>query len=165
MPFASDRMMMPNRCESISAWPMRRGGTWYVKAAEGKDRVFILAEQDFVAQEKGEPGQELVIRFEYRPATLTDWPENVREEKTAAGTEELTALAEKRLLALRDTSFAAWIAELALPYIKADGERADYSRLQAHMNRYVARNTFDYFIHKDLAHSCDASSISTSRTR
>ncbi len=122
-----------------------------VKAAEGKDRVFILAEQDFVAQEKGEPGQELVIRFEYRPATLTDWPENVREEKTMPPAQkELTALAEKRLLALRDTSFAAWIAELALPYIKADGERADYSRLRAHMNRYVARNTFDYFIHKDL---------------
>ena len=32
----------------------------------------------------------------------------------------------------------------------ASGERADYSRLEAHLRRYVARNTFDYFIHKDL---------------
>jgi len=35
-------------------------------------------------------------------------------------------------------------------HIKADGEQADYSRLAAHLNRYTARNTFDYFIHKDL---------------
>jgi adenine-specific DNA-methyltransferase len=28
--------------------------------------------------------------------------------------------------------------------------KADYSRLEAHLRRYTARNTFDYFIHKDL---------------
>ena len=47
----------------------------------GKDRVFILAPvigRDFIAEENGE----LVIRFEYRPATLTDWPDDVREGKT-----------------------------------------------------------------------------------
>src|SRR5690606_32108360 len=43
-----------------------------VKAAEGKDRVFILASQDFVALEEGEQGQELALRFEYRATTLTD---------------------------------------------------------------------------------------------
>ena len=32
----------------------------------------------------------------------------------------------------------------------ANGEQAEYSRLEAHLKRYVARNTFDYFIHKDL---------------
>ena len=32
----------------------------------------------------------------------------------------------------------------------ASGERTDYSRLEAHLRRYTARNTFDYFIHKDL---------------
>ena len=42
------------------------------------------------------------------------------------------------------------MAELAKNHIKADGEPADYSRLAAHLNRYTARNTFDYFIHKDL---------------
>jgi adenine-specific DNA-methyltransferase len=35
--------------------------------------------------------------------------------------------------------------------VKADGERADYTRLEAHLRRYTARNTFDYFIHKDLS--------------
>ena len=54
-----------------------------VKAPDGKDRVFILAPpgdsgHDFIAEEDGEHGKELVIRFEYRPATLTDWPEDER---------------------------------------------------------------------------------------
>ncbi len=52
-----------------------------VKAAEGKDRVFVLAapgesRHDFIAEEDVEQGRELVIHFEYRPATLTDWPED-----------------------------------------------------------------------------------------
>jgi adenine-specific DNA-methyltransferase len=32
----------------------------------------------------------------------------------------------------------------------SSGEQADYTRLEAHLWRYTARNTFDYFIHKDL---------------
>jgi adenine-specific DNA-methyltransferase len=36
------------------------------------------------------------------------------------------------------------------PHTTTDGTQADYSRLVAHLQRYVARNTFDYFIHKDL---------------
>ena len=57
-----------------------------VKAAEGKDRVFILAApgesgHDFIAEEDGEQGKELVIQFEYRPATLTDRPEEERDGK------------------------------------------------------------------------------------
>jgi len=122
-----------------------------VKAAEGKDRVFILAVNDFIAEEDGEQGKELVIRFEYRPATLTDWPNDVRNVKKKSPTQkELTDLAEARIAAVRDKGLAKWIAELEKTHEKADGERADYSRLHAHLNRYVARNTFDYFIHKDL---------------
>ena len=45
---------------------------------------------------------------------------------------------------------AEWISELGRPHFLASGEQADYSRLEAHLRRYTARNTFDYFIHKDL---------------
>ncbi|HEX5034656.1 MAG TPA: site-specific DNA-methyltransferase, partial [bacterium] len=94
-----------------------------VKTAEGKDRVFILATQDFIAEEDGSQGNELVIRFAYRPATLTDWPDDVREGKAKPPSQkELTALAEKRLLEVGDAAFAAWIAELNQPHFKADGE-------------------------------------------
>jgi len=127
-----------------------------VKAAEGKDRVFILAAagdsgRDFIAEEDGEQGKELVIRFEYRPATLIDWPDDAREGKTKPPSQkELIALAVKRVLTVADASLAAWIADLGRPHVTTSGERADYTRLEAHLKRYTARNTFDYFIHKDL---------------
>lgn len=121
-----------------------------VKAANGKDRIFLLASKEFAAIEEGEQGPELVLRFEYRPATLTDWPDDVRDGKKKPPTQkEMTELAESRIIAAGG-ELADWIKELGKPHEKADGELADYSRLRAHLNRYVARNTFDYFIHKDL---------------
>jgi len=135
-----------------------------VKAAEGKDRVFILAAggetgrdpstgpgQSFIAEADGEQGKELCIRFEYRPATLTDWPEDVSEGKTKPPAQkDLSADAAKRILAVADASLAPWITELGKPHVLASGEKTDYTRLEAHLRRYTARNTFDYFIHKDL---------------
>ncbi|ABI56888.1 site-specific DNA-methyltransferase [Alkalilimnicola ehrlichii MLHE-1] len=127
-----------------------------VKEAEGKNRVFILAGEDFIAEENGEAGRELIIRFEYRPATMEDWSEDAKANATAAAKEkppnqkDLREDAVRRVLAMQDDSLKPWLAELAKNHIKADGEQADYSRLAAHLNRYTARNTFDYFIHKDL---------------
>ena len=133
-----------------------------VKAAEGKDRMFILAApgesgRDFIAEEDGENGKDLVIRFEYRPATLTDWPEEAREGKSKPPTQNgtktekgLTGIACERILSVTDTALTPWIAELGKPHVTASGEKADYTRLEAHLKRYTARNTFDYFIHKDL---------------
>jgi len=106
-------------------------------------------------------GEELVIRFEYRPATLTDWPDDTRAGKSKPPAQkDLTALAVKRVLGLlpsptgrgagSEGELAPWIAELGQPHVMAGGETADYTRLEAHLKRYTARNTFDYFIHKDL---------------
>jgi adenine-specific DNA-methyltransferase len=118
-----------------------------VKAAEGKDRVFILAAEDFIAEEGGE----LILRFAYRPSTLNDWPEAVRGGKTKPPTQkDLTTLAVSRILAMSGAAFTSWIAELAKPHITVSGEAPGYSRLEGHLRRYTARNTFDYFIHKDL---------------
>jgi adenine-specific DNA-methyltransferase len=125
-----------------------------IKPVEGKDRVFLLAPSgdsghDFIAEEKGEHGQELVIRFKYRPATPTDWPADQREGKTKPPTKkDLIAIATRTVLAVFDKSLAAWIAEL--------GKRAptenepDRSVLQKHIQKYADINAFDYFIHKDL---------------
>lgn len=127
-----------------------------VKAAESKDRVFILVApgdsgRDFILEEDGEQGKELVIRFEYRPATLTDWPDDARTGKNKPPAQkDLTALAVKRVLAVTDVSLAAWIADLGQSHVTTSGDKADYTRLEAHLRRYTARNTFDYFIHKDL---------------
>lgn len=118
-----------------------------VKAVEGKERVFILAETDFIAMEDGE----LVLRFAYRPATLMDWPEAERDGKKKPPTQkDLSAQAIARILAVNDAALADWIAELAKPHVTIHGETPGHSRLEGHLNRYTKRNTFDYFIHKDL---------------
>jgi adenine-specific DNA-methyltransferase len=118
-----------------------------VKAAEGKDRVFILAGEDFIAEENGD----LILRFAYRPTTLTDWPEGDREGKKKPPTQkDLTALAVSRILAVGDAAFTSWVAELAKPHVTISGETLESSRIEGHLRRYTARNTFDYFIHKDL---------------
>ena len=127
-----------------------------VKAAEGNNRVFILAPpgdsgHDFIAEEDGDQGKELVIRFGYRPATLTDWPENERGgKKKPPQQKDLITLATERILIVADSALAEWIVELSKPHILSNGDKADYSRLEAHLRRYTARNTFDYFIHKNL---------------
>lgn len=119
-----------------------------VKPANDNDRVFILAAENLIAEQNGE----LVIRFEYRPTTLTDWPEDAREGKTKPpGQKDMISLAAKRLLAVSDPALTRWIVELGNPHVTVSGEKADYSRLEAHLRNYTARNTFDYFIHKDLA--------------
>jgi len=126
-----------------------------VKAAEGRGRVFVLAtastDRDTITEEAGPDGPELTIRFEYRAATLNDWPAAVRRDKSKPPAQkELIAIAAKRILAMGELGFASWITALGKPHVTTSGEQADYSRLEAHMRRYTARNTFDYFIHKDL---------------
>ena len=126
-----------------------------VKAAEGKERVFILAEpgesgRDFIAEEDGEQGKELVIRFEYRPATLTDWPDDIRAGKSKPPAQkDLSAPAARRVLAVADASLAAWIAELGRP--DPTEKEPDRTALQKHLKKYSDVNKFDYFIHKDLS--------------
>jgi len=99
------------------------------KAQNGNERRFILANDDAVIEEGGD----LVVRVEYRPD------------------------ADKRKQEELNTEAAASILNAA-PAIWRDalGRRAptkanpDRTVLDRHLHGYTARNTFDYFIHKDL---------------
>jgi adenine-specific DNA-methyltransferase len=128
-----------------------------IKTAAERERVFILADSgetghDFISEVNGAQGKELSIGFEYRPATLTDWPQDLRTGKAKPPSQkELILVAAKQLLGVRDSALAVWLAELGRPHPTSSGEQADYTRLEAHLRRYAARNTFDYFIHKDLS--------------
>ncbi|MFQ5752057.1 MAG: DNA methyltransferase [bacterium] len=123
-----------------------------LKAAEGKERAFILQKEDFISEENGE----LVIAFEYRPANLEDWSEEGLESATAAAKKkppvqkQLLADAVRRVLSIDDPAIRRWIDVLSKNHVKVNGETADHSRLEGHLKRYTARHTFDYFIHKDL---------------
>jgi adenine-specific DNA-methyltransferase len=100
------------------------------KPANGQERRFILRETDPVAEESGE----LMVRFEYRPDP---------EKRTQA---DLNALAAQRVFEAQATR--NWLAALAT---KAPTEKnPDRTLLDKHLADYTARNTFDYFIHKDL---------------
>ena len=123
-----------------------------IKAADEKARRFVLVAEDFVAEEDGSDGvRELVIRFEYRAATLGDWPEQKRKgKKRPPPQKDLNEAAATAVLDVTDLSLARWMKELAATHVKADGTEADCSRLRSHLDRYTARNTYDYFIHKDL---------------
>ncbi len=147
------------------SWPMRvhfrlvdaaEGAHGNIKAADSRNRVFILASpgksgHEFIGCEDGEQGKELVIGFEYRPAMPNDRPQEDRlGKKKPPAQKELNALATKRILAATNQALPEWGSELGRPHIMANGERADYKKLDAHLKRYTARNMFDYFIHKDL---------------
>ncbi|MBX3329036.1 MAG: site-specific DNA-methyltransferase [Nitrospira sp.] len=103
-----------------------------VKEAAGKDRRFKLAPAPFAAVEGGE----LVIRFTYEP--------------DPAKQKELNTAAEAAILGLNDATLADWLKAMGAKHIRSDGTVSDATRLRVHLDRYTARNTFDYFIHKDL---------------
>lgn len=137
------------------------------KEADSSKRVFILDHEqpfeiiDGEANEDGKSYPELQLRFVFRVATQDDW------NATTAMQEELksaTAAAKKKppvqgnllagavnhLLAENSGLPAEWRTALNRDYTKANGDKADYSILQGQLNNYTKKNSFDYFIHKDL---------------
>jgi adenine-specific DNA-methyltransferase len=97
----------------------------------GKERRFILSEKQPLAEENGE----LVIRFEYRPD-----PEKRKQA-------DLNAAAVDRILN-QTTGFDEWRQELSS--LRPTEKNPNCTLLEKHLADYTARNTFDYFIHKDL---------------
>jgi adenine-specific DNA-methyltransferase len=100
------------------------------KSAAGQERRFILCAADPLLETDGE----LVIRFEYRP--------DADKRKQA----ELNKLTSETILNV--PGFAAWKAALAR--IADPQKNPDRTVLEKHLGDYTARNSFDYFIHKDI---------------
>lgn len=132
------------------------------KETDDSKRQFVLcadAPFEFVQGEpdaQGKRFEELVCRFEFRPATMNDWEDSVQENATAAAKKttptqaHLIDIAEVLLLGDASDLPSKWKAALQKPYVKADGEAADYSTLKGQLNKYIKAGQFDYFIHKDL---------------
>ncbi len=100
------------------------------KAQEGKERRFILFEDDPIKEENGE----LFIHFEYRPA------EGKQTQK------QLNESALKNIFSIKGN--AEWLQELQT--LSPTEKNKKRTILEKYLNDYTARNTFDYFIHKDL---------------
>ncbi|MBV9215172.1 MAG: site-specific DNA-methyltransferase, partial [Acidobacteria bacterium] len=120
-----------------------------VKEADGKNRVFVLASENFIEEIYGAAGKELVIYFEYRPATLSDWSAEKREgKKKPPSQDDLTESAIENVLGLSDPDKLGWLK--ALSTLAPTDKKPRRTLLEKQLNNYTKRNTFDYFIHKDL---------------
>ena len=113
-----------------------------IKETSGKQRRFVLANEEGSEAVELDNG-ELVVRFEHRPLTE-------REKKTYTGSgsrlqDRINEAARQRIL----KSLAPdWLVLLAAP--APTKSHPDRTVLDKHQAVYTARNTFDYFIHKDL---------------
>lgn len=100
-----------------------------VKAADEKDRRFMLAGETPAQVVDGE----FVMRFEYR---------------ADAEKRDQMALNTLAVETIRANTPADWIADLFAPAPTESNPRL--ALLEKRLADYTARNTFDYFIHKDL---------------
>jgi len=103
-----------------------------IKATNGKERRFFLSGEKPVFEEN----KELIIRFEYKPDS----------EKRKQ--DDLNAEAVKAIMAAK--GHVAWQKALSDKWQRADGTISEKTILEKHLYDYTRRNTFDYFIHKDL---------------
>ena len=110
----------------------------HIKEANGKKRMFVLAKKFIEVV-----GDDLVIRFEHRPLTASEktaYPKN--------GQETLNVDTESRIRSALNKKHNEWLA----PLCKSCPTECDENRtlLRKHIDAYAAKNSFDYFIHKDL---------------
>ncbi|EPR44207.1 DNA methylase N-4/N-6 domain protein [Desulfovibrio sp. X2] len=119
-----------------------------VKASEANKRFFILhAENPVALTETGE----LVVNFEYRPDPEKTGQENTWRDKRNSEAVE-TILERLQAMAAAGGKHEKQIAEYLRLFNVPAPTDSDKKRpvLAKYVNQYTARNTMDYFIHKDL---------------
>lgn len=114
-----------------------------VKEASAKQRRFVLASDD---QAVTLDRDDLVVRFEHRPLTEKEkkqWPGNgaTQQGRIDGATATRILAAVERLAPNRRLPLAVSAPTTAHP---------ERTLLAKHVERYTAKNSFDYFIHKDL---------------
>ena len=112
-----------------------------VKEANGKQRRFLLAGDKADAMTFN--GADLVVRFAHRPLTdheKKEFPGNGAKQQDGLN----EAIAKRTLQALPPD----WLALLTAP--APTENNPERTVLDKHLAAYTAKNSFDYFIHKDL---------------
>ena len=110
-----------------------------IKSAADKQRRFVLTKGDSAIAHDGD---ELVVRFEHRPLTED---EKKLFGKGARQQDRINATSGEQIL---QSLGLEWQRVLAVSApTENDPER---TLLAKHIGHYTAKNSFDYFIHKDL---------------
>ena len=112
-----------------------------IKEADSKQRRFLLTgDDDAIAVDDGD----LVVRFEHRPLTDSE-----KRTWTGNGVRQQGRINEAVVNRILKAVAPDWLALLAVPApTDTNDER---TLLEKHVERYTAKNSFDYFIHKDLS--------------
>ena len=113
-----------------------------IKEASDKQRRFLLAEGEGVETIEI-VGDELVIRFAHRPLTESEkklWRGNGNKQQDL-----INKAAVQRIL---NTLAPAW--QVLLAAAAPTENNPERTVLDKHLATYTAKNSFDYFIHKDL---------------
>ena len=114
-----------------------------IKATNERQRRFVLAEG---AEAVTTVGDDLIVRFEHRPLTEGEkkaWPGSGARQQN-----RINDASAARVQAALERLGPDWKALLA---VRAPTDANPLrSVLAKHIERYTAKNSFDYFIHKDL---------------
>ena len=115
-----------------------------IKAQNGKDRRFVLTTRQGKVPLSAD-GNQLVVSFDHRPLTEAEAAALPGNNNVQARLNEAT---HASILQLATKLDPVWANRLALPApTECDPERTVVAR---HLAVYTAKNSFDYFIHKDL---------------
>ncbi|MEH6410308.1 MAG: site-specific DNA-methyltransferase, partial [Hyphomonas sp.] len=127
-----------------------------VKATEQTERFFVIHDDEPVLLETNDAGlTQLVLQFEYKPLpgkkyVIAEAREKELKEKYGAknkGDLPLLDMADRLMAALPDEAEA--FRDLLATKVPTDGIK-ERTLLAKYLRKYTARNTMDYFIHKDL---------------
>ena len=113
-----------------------------VKEANDKQRRFLLAEGDDVETIEVD-GADLVIRFAHRPLT-----ENEKKLRKGNGSKQQELINKAAAQCILNTLEPAW--QMLLAVAAPTENNPERTVLDKHLAAYTAKNSFDYFIHKDL---------------
>jgi adenine-specific DNA-methyltransferase len=111
------------------------------KESDDKKREFILLDENYLEAE----GNELTIKFEYRvPASEQDSVNKVKDNSklNKSAVDKIKGAVSENA----DLKRFVWAINMPAPTEK----NKTRTILEKHLETYVAKNTFDYFIHKDL---------------
>ena len=112
-----------------------------VKETDGKQRRFFLAKGK---QAISQDANELIVRFDHRPLTVKEsklYPGNGGVQQT-----RINEVTIQRIVSSLDVG---WLSHLnTLAPTESNQER---TILEKHVSHFTAKNSFDYFIHKDLS--------------
>lgn len=101
-----------------------------IKAKSGEERRFVLDKEYPLSEENGE----LLIHFNFLPIG--------KKKQEKLNEESIKTVFEQ-------SGFDDWLTLLG--QLAPTDKKPKRTLLERHLNEYTARNTFDYFIHKDLA--------------